>query len=386
MNTPAPRTSEPWQRVVVAAVAILVALGIVWPQEDWRETRTSFGTGRDGYAALQALLVRAQAGGERHFEPPARLPPGTTVWWIEPEGVCDGRIALSGRGDALDRESLRWAAGDWIEAGGHALVFLEPAGAEAPVCDAVLGFALPERRVAEGAFVRGRKLPAPRRLAFDRLRAFSEPGDWEVAATWGEEPFALTRPVGEGRVTVVADAAFLRNQHLGGADAAVLAIDWARGFGPPRLDERSHGLLPETSTFWYLVGSDALAACLGLVGLAALFAWRGAAWPPRRFSGETAEAPTLVTFVESLGALYARSRDYGRVASRYRELALARLRRHWHLPPEVRPEALAERLERAGALDPDRARALVAEVEPDSQAGLRRRLQELDRIVKEGIR
>ena len=50
--------------------------------------------------------------------PASRLAAGGTLWWLEPAGVCDGRIAMQGDVDVLDPEAVRWEVGSWIEDGG----------------------------------------------------------------------------------------------------------------------------------------------------------------------------------------------------------------------------------------------------------------------------
>src|SRR5204863_70103 len=81
-------------------------------------------------------------------------------------------------------------------------------------------------------------------------------------------------------------------------------------------------------------------------------AWQGNLVPPRALPGPGTDTPGLDAFVDSLAALYAGTRDHARVLERYRELAAARLRRHFGMPPETPVGVLAERLARDRRLAP----------------------------------
>jgi len=258
----------------------------------------------------------------------------------------------------------------------------------------------------------GERLPRPRILNGPRLRRFRSAADFEVGAFLVEtptpfsrdrkgrerqtgqtdeptrDPFVLERAVGAGRLVVVADGSILSNRWLDRDDAAPLALDLVRGFGVPALDEREHGLRREQRALVYLAGSPALGVFVGLALLGLLALWRGAALPRRAVVEVDPSAPELERFVDSLAGLYARSRDYARVAQRYRVLSLARLRRHFGLTPEISGPALLARLRREGRL----ARADLAALDPEatvpvrSAADLRAAARRLDSLVKEACR
>ncbi len=221
------------------------------------------------------------------------------------------------------------------------------------------------------------------------------PGGAGVEATGPEEvaeparaPFVLERAEGDGRLVVVADGSFLSNAGLGRGDAAPLALDLVRAFGPPALDEREHGLRREQRPLVYLAGSPALGVFAGLALLGLLALWHGTALPRRAVREVDPSAPELERFVESLAGLYARSRDHARVADRYRALSLARVRRHFGLAPEVPDAEVLARLRRERRLPPDALAALDpgTPLAVSSAAELRAAARRFDRFVKEACR
>jgi hypothetical protein len=424
-------------RRAVLFVALLVVLTLVsalWPRSPSPLASSSFGQTGAGHGALYELLSELGLSRGRSFEAPNRLDDEGTLWWIDPQGVCDGRIARSGEVDVLDPEEVVWPAAGWLQQGGVAVVLLQsadPGGSllEAQdrlvACDAIAGARLPLRvrldpedppvpAVVESpalfAFAASRdaadggRARLPRALAQGAVYAFEEALDWTVASRVARAdsqplPFVLTRAMGGGLLVVVADSGFTHNRWLDTADSAPLAVDLVAAFGPPRLDEREHGILPETSAFRYLASSPALPVYLGLALLGVLYAWRGHALPARSVVENDAAAPTLETWIHSLASLYAAGGDHARVLERYRELTAARLRRHFGLPHEVSRRALAERIERdtrsrgEERSDPLAARrrrerlAWLVEARPvTSAAELEAAVGELDILVREVTR
>ena len=386
-------------RALLVLAGLLALLNASLPDEGRELSGSSFGSVPQGHRALFELLTRLDLTRGRSLSALRDWPAGATIWWVEPMGLCDARIAMQGEVDVLDPAAVVWGGRDWVEAGGTAVVFLEPPDTAAVVCDAVAGIALPGRSPLESgrgdpdsaagegvgssevpsapegraAQVDGPRLPLARRIPAAGVTVFDGALDWRVAA-WlrrpgsargprpetsgpgaaergvagqGAAPFALERDLGEGRLVVVADAGFLRNARLDALDAAPLALDLVRAYGAPYLDEREHGFVPESSAARYLVRSAALPVFLGLALLGALVAWRGSAWPARRVAEFDPETPTLETFVDSMATLYARTGDHRRVLERYRELTLARLGRHFGMSPAASPRAVLERVERS---------------------------------------
>ncbi len=403
--------------VFVGVLVVLTVANFLWPQAPSPLTSSSFGKSGSGHGAAYDLLTELELARGRSFESGRRFRDEGTVWWIDPVGVCDGRIARSGEADVLDDQDVRWPVSSWIEDGGVAVVFLQSATAGGPLlppqdalvaCDAIAGVRLPRRiRLGDpdpaeetgGFTLEGALLAAPRVLAQPRIYAFEESLDWEVVARFrGEDapgsPFVLSRALGGGRLVVVADSGFAHNGWLDQGDAAPLLVDLAVRLGAPRFDEREHGFVPETSAFRYITGSPALPVYAGLLVLGLLFVWRGNALPSRSVEEFDPATPTLDDYVASMSALYARTRDHARVFERYRELAASQLRRHFGLPHDVSARSLVERIE----ADPRRAPAagqqgrhegLKVLVEPRAVANaaeLATATQELDELVKEVTR
>ncbi|MHA7838349.1 MAG: hypothetical protein ACX98W_12920 [bacterium] len=245
-------------------------------------------------------------------------------------------------------------------------------GRSAP-CEAIAGWSLPDRRIAtlaepgqtggevaastgfsirrvssqRGVEPAPEEAPAPtiRRLPGATLAFFERPRPEERSGwqpVWVEtgtrRPFALERTVGAGRVVVVADARVLTNGRLAALDAAPFAFDWIERAGAPWIDEHTHGVVPESGTFRYLVRSPARTVGIGLLVLGGLLVWRGQAWPVRDVEEVDPESPTLSTFVDSVAWLYSGSRDLDRVFERYRAVSLERIRRALGLAPETPAE------------------------------------------------
>jgi hypothetical protein len=420
---------------LVAGLAVLAVGGLLLPLSGAERSPSSFGSTPTGIRGLHDLLDELGLSAGRSLEPVARLPEGATVWWIAPDGVCDSRIAAAGGVDILDPEAVTWPARAWIEAGGTAVVFLDANEPGRIPCDAIAGIGLPERKPSRGrpgsqrvaggtqsdpppadaegeaggetetVVVSGPLTPSPRRLSVDGIMAFEETLDWSEAASVSASPprgesgdtelaspvahvgaFVLEREWGAGRLVVVADARFTRNQWLDSQDAAPLAVDLVRHYGIPWFDEREHGFLSETSAVRYLASSPAWPVFAGLLLLGVLFAWWGTALPARSVEEFDPETPTLATFVDSMAALYSRSRDHSRLLERYRQLTAARLRRHFGVSPEVPVAALVERIERDRQVALGALKILTDRRRVDGAKELAAAARELDELVREVTR
>src|SRR5438128_1184921 len=292
-----------------------------------------------------------------------------------------------------------WRGEPWVRAGGTAVLFLAPAVGEDAGCALLEGVVLP-RRVADtsgGASPRGARgerpatahgvsgdaLPRARTVEVPGLLTFADAGDWRVSAVSAERPLVLERALGAGRIVAVADATVLRNQSLDRGDAAPLVVDLVRAFGVPRFHEGGEGPRARRSAAAYLATSPALLVFCGLALTGVLFAWQGNLVPPRALPGPGTDTPGLDAFVDSLAALYAGTRDHARVLERYRELAAARLRRHFGMPPETPVGVLAERLARDRRLAPGALRLLGAGAPVAGERGLRDAVRALDALVRE---
>jgi hypothetical protein len=412
--------------IFVVSMVVLTLLNFLWPAEPSPLVSSSFGRTGSAHGALYDLLFEQGLTAGRSFEAGRRLAGPGTIWWIDPIGVCDGRIARSGEVDVLDAEDVAWPVAGWLREGGVGVVFLQSAEPGGPVlggqdelveCDAIAGVPLPARvrlepdrsagqgpsqgegeeggegegeeregekekgraeelpaaEPASPVIVAGQAVGAPRRLPLAAPHAFEESLDWAIAAEVeradvGTRPFVLLRSFGEGLLVVVADSGFTHNRWLDQDDSAPLAVDLVNAFGEPRFDEREHGLLPETSAIRYIASSSALPTFVGLAILGMVYAWRGNALPARSVSEFDPAVPTLETYVTSMTTLYAGTRDHSRVLERYRELTASKLKRHFGLAHEVSRRALAERIEG----DPRSRRD--ARDEPEAAAQRRERL------------
>jgi len=390
------------RRSLVAALIVLAVVGVLEQAREADRFRrelepTSWGTTAIGHGALLDLFTELSLPVGRSYVPPARLPAGATVWWVGADEACADRDATQTEAD----QDLR----QWVGAGGTAVLFLSGSAAR---CGSVAGVTVPAvadaevhanpppgptpARTRRGAktrardepdvvqFVTGPVISGRRKIVTSGLAVFVDADGWRVAAAIADRPFVIEQRLGAGRIVAVADAAFLRNEFLDRADAAPLAMDLARAYGAPLLDERAHGLRAEDSAFAYLARSPAWPLFAGLAVLALLVGWRGSAVPPLVARAAPAPAPTLEAFVDSLATLYARTRDHARVLSRYRELTADRLRRAAGLPPETPLAAIAERLRRDARVDPAALRVLLDGAPVRSEADLRRAARALDEL------
>jgi hypothetical protein len=356
------------RRVVVAALIVLAVLGMLLESDGREATLTTFGSERAGFKALYDLFNELGISAPRSYTAPRNLPAGATVWWLHASqpsfDVNSGPCATSEGKEPAEA----WQGKEWLDAGGTAVVFPAPA-VRSGTCDTVAGFPLPPRlQIDEEGRALGkqdrtelkrRRLRDPYRFAITderqrivrsySLHAFEGRADWTEIARIGERPFVLERNVGAGRLVVVADGTPLQNAWLAAADAAPFALDLVRRYGVPSFDENAHGFRPSQDTLTYLVESPALWVWIGLTLLGGLVVWRGALVPGRSFETGQPPGPALDSYVDSLAGWYARTTDYGAVAERYRQYALARVRRQLHLPAETPLRIVAERLQSQAA-------------------------------------
>jgi hypothetical protein len=361
-------------------LALLIVVGIVRGPDEAEEAAESVATSADGYRALLDLLVALGVPAARHAGPPDGLPVDASAWWLSPS-VCAG-------------EAVAWEGRTFVEAGGTAVVLL-PRQITPGTCSLGGDLTLPARTgLRPGSRVRGREpivvagdlVREPRRLPVDPfVLVFAAADGWTVRATADEHPFALERALGAGRLVLVADARLFRNARLDAGDTAPLLVDLVRDVGAPRFVEPARPVAVEGSALAYLVTSPALGPFLGLVLVGLLLAWHGALVPPRRLAPAGMGTPTLDAFVDALAGLYARSRDWPRIAARYRELTAARLRRHFGLPAGTGAAALVARLERDARFRGDTLAPLVAPPDVVDEAGLLAAVAALDALVARAV-
>jgi len=430
--------------IIGGVIIVSMVVGIAYQEDELTYSRTSFGTRYAGHRAAFELLDELEVPVRRSYARAADLPARATVWWVEPFGLCDevsGESLASGRSDV-------WRTERWIAEGGTAVIWLPAGALDCLGGATFAGVAIPQRegdlapepageaceaagsadsadsadsddandsddaddaapgedhettedeaeavveeipeRVEQG--LAGPLAPVPRTFEGRPLWRFLQTQpfdtrDWDVRAYLDEEPFVIQREIGAGRLVLVADGRLASNGWLGIRDASLFVTDVAYAFGAPAFDERQHGLLPRRSAFAYLATSAALPALLGVVGVAALLAWSGAAMPRPRLHEPEGEPPTLEVFVDSLATLYARTSDRASLLDRYREFTMNQLKRTLQLPPETSRKTLLERLETANGVNRERLRRLFESGDPPAGAAdFFERAAELDGLVRE---
>jgi hypothetical protein len=420
----------------ICALFVLVAVGLITSSDTRHLSETSYGAVPAGHGVLYDLLEELGIPLSRSFASASRLPERETVWWIEPPRLA--LVAPPPEADAEQperREPPRWlermhpksselsgdALGEWIAAGGTAVVFLDSSAQREEL--QLAGFAVPAREELappagggeaadareEGApvdasasdaeeehgakrdpfaaprsfTVLGAPLRAPRRLALPWPVAFTGEGEgWSVVARAEGAPFALERARGGGRLVVVADASFLWNRWLPRADAAPLALDFVRAYGVPRIDERAHGLSGSRGVVRTLAASAAAPFLAGLALFGVLFAWFGGALPRRVVGDAEPPAPTLDTYVASMAGYYGASREYPRVFERYRELSARRLRRALALAPDAPLAHVIQRAQHLRRADEGALELLAGRAPVRDARGLARAVRKLDELVR----
>lgn len=358
-------------RTAIAASVTLLALLLavdLWlaPNLALDRSPTSFGVVSAGYKAAFELLSELGFAPDRSYLPPA---PGAdhqasmrARWFVSPGFLVPDKTG----GAAEASDVLRW-----IRAGGTAVIFgapdsdwtrlgldreTSPGGAESGI---------------SGPITRGaRKLPI---AALLRFKPAAKAGDSHarVLLTTDGAPFALEHKIGSGRLVAIADNAFLRNANLGAGDASALVVDLAVAFGPPSFDEWSHGFAPPGSIVAMLLGSRAILPLF--IALVAAIAWiiEQHSWPRRELAAAGEQpAPSIASFIDSLGVLYSRAGDPAATLRAYRSGFIRRMRRQISPGADLSEEAVLIRLSRDRALPVETRRWLIDRAAPASHAEL----------------
>jgi hypothetical protein len=335
------------------AVALLLALNLwLWPNQALQQSATSFGVMRNGYKAAFDLLSEMHLPVTRSYRRAKQMPANQTVWFVSPS------FLIADKPNAHDdaHEVVEWAS-----RGGTAVIFGED-GSNWEVLGLTREAQKDEKKDEGRSLVQG-SLGAPRWLDVPELLHFTpskEKGATSprVALTVDGKPFALDLAVGKkgGHIIAIADDTFLRNEHLGDADASLLVVDLARAFGTPVFDEHSHGLAaPSSLTFAVLDSRAILPIGIGLLA-AMLWVFSKRTWPRRSLDDDSdLPAPSIAGFVDSLSILYSRAGDPASVFRAYRGGFLRRLRRQLGLRADYPEDLLLERLARDRSL-PDATR------------------------------
>ncbi len=331
------------------ALALLLFGTSLWlaPNPYLQRSSTTFGVARGGYKAAYELLGELGFQVSRSFQGPAGRASRGTLWFMSPRFLDSSH------------EKYKDAAGrvmDWIRAGGVAVVF----GDEHSDWKR-LGLKIDTDAGGAQSVVAGQYARAPRDIPIAKLMRFkSAPKGAATGLLADGAPFAIERKLGKGRLVAIADGRFMHNANLDLGDCGVLLVDLVRALGTPVFDEWCHGIAPPASIVEAVAGSRAMLPIL--VGLLAALAWvlEHRSWP-RRTLGDEREgpAPTIATFVESLGALYSTTGDPAAVFRAYRSGFLRRMRRKISPHAEISEASLLERIARDGALEAGVRRWLV---------------------------
>jgi len=341
----------------------------------------------DGVFAGQAIPARAlDAEWEADAEPDTALGNSDRAWRMDFERLADEPTDDDDDLGADDQRSIAESGPD-IDDWELSVDESEPGIDAAELGAAQAEAGVDDARALGLMTLTGALLREPRTLAAMPLRYFPDPEDYEVLAA--SEPFgafAIARPIGAGRLILVASAQPLRNESLREADAAPFIVDLAIALGVPWIDEREHGLLPRPSPIAYLVRSDALPAIVGVLVLAALWVWGARAELPPRLEPSEPMVPTLDAYVASVARLYRATRDHVAVLRAYQEFAVNQLRRSSRSPSDAQPQQIADRLRASGRLAPEQLARLFEGSACSKRSELLRATGEIDRIVEVALR
>jgi uncharacterized protein DUF4350 len=310
-------------------------------------SNTSFGVAGDGYKAAYDLLSELHFPVTRSYDRPDRVPHNRVLWFIVPDFLSPAEGAS--KADVNDLMA-------WIRAGGIAVMMGDPKSKWDQLDVEETVSAGGDSSIVQGEFARGaRKIPIAGLVHFDKVPAGSR-----ATLTSGGKPFAIDLKIGTGRMVAIADGRFVLNSNLDQGDASVLLVDLAQALGRPDFDEHSHGLAAPESTL-ALLGNPRLIALLGLTLITALL-WIAEqhSWPVRRLeSQDHGSAPSIESFVESLGVLYSRANDPRSAFRAYRASFLRRARRQISPRGEVSDQVVVDRMMRDRSLSDESRRWLA---------------------------
>jgi hypothetical protein len=351
----------------VALLALLLAVDL-WlaPNLTLDRSPTSFGIVGSGYKAAFELLTELGFAPDRSYQPPTPRAghelSKRARWFVSPGFLEPDKPAAA----AEARDVLRW-----IRAGGTAVIFGAPDSDWTRLgLDRETSAAAAESEVSGPIASGARELPIAGLVRFKPAAKASD-DHARVLLTAGGAPFALELKPGSGRLIAVADSAFLRNAELGMGDASAIVVDLAVAFGPPRFDEWSHGFATPGSIVAMLLGSRVILPLV--IALVAAIAWvlEQHSWPRRELDqADEQPAPSVASFIDSLGVLYSRAGDPVAALRAYRSGFLRRTRRQISPGAELSEEAVLERIVRDRALPAETQRWLIDTAAPASQAEL----------------
>jgi len=356
----------------VAALMLLLFCLNQWLQRNrsLEDSGTSFGVGLGGYKAAYDLLRELDIPVTRSYARPNRVPRNRVLWFMVPDFLSSPEEVTVTNADISDL--MRW-----IRAGGTAVIMgdISSDWKRLEIDEHVsVG---KDTSTIEGDFAHAaRTIPISGVAHFEKADASGR-----VRLTSGGKPFAIELKVGLGKLIAIADGRFVLNANLDKGDASVLLVDLTRALGAPDFDEHCHGLVAPESTL-ALLGNPRLLTVLGIALMTALL-WIGEqhSWPARMLRDqEQGPAPSLDSFVESLGVLYSRANDPRAAFRAYRASFLRRARRQLSPRIEVSERVVIERLNRDRSLSDDSRRWLGGNENdsPSTEAELVRAVRALE--------
>jgi hypothetical protein len=361
--------------LISAGVVLAILTGVnLWMRPDFelQPSPTSFGAGPDGYKAAFDLASELSVPVMRSYVSPKQQPLNRQIWMVSPS-----LLGTDSAGGDTDAHQLL----EWVRSGGTAVVFGGTGNRWKRLeinADTVAG--------TKHTMISGDFAPVVRRLSVSGLLHFEAAGrNARVRLRADNDPFALERKIGKGRLIAIADDRFLRNVNLGNADNSLLFMDLIRRFDAPAFDEHCHGMVGNVSLVRVVATSRAiLPLCAGFIlAVAWIFAQRS--WPRRMLGGDPeGPQPSLVSFVESLGVLYSRASDPQAAFRAYRSGFLRRLRRQMLSFGEVDKEILLKRIASDRALSDESRRWLLMDTAPKSDAELVDAVRALESYPEKG--
>ena len=313
---------------------------------------TSFGLAGNGYKAAYDLLTELHFRVTRSYARSWRVPHNRVLWFVVPDFLSpleQGPLEGSAKIDSSDLM-------DWIRAGGTAVIMGDPTSKwdRLDVEESVSKGG--DTSAIQGDFAPvARKIPISGLVHFDKAAANSR-----VRLTSGGKPFAVDLKIGSGRLIAVADGRFVLNSNLDQGDASVLLVDLTRALGTPDFDEHSHGLATPESTLALLANPRLLAVLAITLMTALLWIVEQHSWPARKLeSQEQGAAPSIDSFVESLGVLYSRANDPRAAFRAYRASFLRRARRQLSPRADVTDQVVIDRMSRDRSLSAESRRWLA---------------------------
>ncbi len=346
------RPQRSWaSRFFLVGIGLLILLGVYLlgsPESGLEIEGSVHGPGAGGRQIAYRLLRQTGFEPEAWRQAPLALPDGEHVLWIAsaPSGVSGSDSDLLELGSYEDGEidpsaadpRHPWNYRNFVEGGG--MLVLPDREAEVEWLTEGLGIELPPwNGIRSGASPLVLELESGERPVVTAeleggatLRGYDE--SWhDLAVDDDGEPFASWTQVAYGRVVLLADDAFLRNDRIGESDNGLLLVRLVEALdrgGRLLFDEYALGLWDPPSSTSLLTDPGLLEVTLHVI-LLALFVVLAAAWArefPRDPDPLSASPRVRAT---AQGRFLERARRFDLSAQQLRLGVLRRLARHFKL-------------------------------------------------------